>query len=399
MDKRRDKKGRVLNKGEVQRADGRYSYAFIDDRGERKYVYSWRLLFSDPTPVGKKEEKCLRELEEEIENYKRDGIVPYGGDCDVITLVKRYLELKRGVKNSTRLGYRTVVKWLENDPFGRKRIDTVTISDAKILLINLQEKQGKSYSSIHTIRGVLRPAFQVAVDDDLIRKNPFNFELADVVVNDSVRRDAITKDQMRRFLDFAKNDSHYCRYYDGFYILFHTGMRISEFCGLTIKDVDLNKKEIHINHQLMRIANVGYYIETTKTECGNRVIPMSDEVAECFRRVLNKRGKRKKEKIIGGYAGFIFLDKDGNPEVALHWEHHFLWCLKKYNRTFKEELPSITPHVCRHTYCSIMAKSGMNPKVLQYLMGHSDISVTLNVYTHVNLEDAKKELKKIASSE
>ena len=131
-------------------------------------------------PLEKKEEKCLRELEEEIENYKRDGIVPYGGDCDVITLVKRYLELKRGVKNSTRLGYRTVVKWLENDPFGRKRIDTVTISDAKILLINLQEKQGKSYSSIHTIRGVLRPAFQVAVDDDLIRKNPFNFELAEI---------------------------------------------------------------------------------------------------------------------------------------------------------------------------------------------------------------------------
>lgn len=101
--------------------------------------------------------------------------------------------------------------------------------------------------------------------------------------------------------------------------------------------------------------------------------------------------------MIDGYAGFIFLDKDGNPEVAMHWENHFRWCINKHNRIYKDELPQITPHICRHTYCSNMAKSGMNPKVLQYLMGHSDISITLNVYTHVNLDDAKEELKRIAS--
>ena len=123
MDKRRDKKGRVLNKGEVQRADGRYSYSFFDDKGERRYLYSWRLLYYDPTPAGKKEEKCLREMEEEIENCRRDGIIPYGGNCDVITLTRRYLELKRGVKKSTRQGYKTVLNWLENDPFGKRRID------------------------------------------------------------------------------------------------------------------------------------------------------------------------------------------------------------------------------------------------------------------------------------
>ena len=59
-------------------------------------------------------------------------------------------------------------------------------------------------------------------------------------------------------------------------------------------------------------------------------------------------------------------------------------------------MPKITPHVCRHTYCSNMAKAGMNPKVLQYLMGHSDIGVTLNVYTHLGLIDAKEEMNRIA---
>ena len=234
MDERRDNRGRVLKKGESQRADGRYAYTYVDDLGKRKFVYSWRLLYKDPVPDGKKEDKCLRDLEEEIENCRRDGIIPYGGNCDVITLVKRYIDLKRGVKKSTRTGYKTVINMLEKDPFGKKRIDTITISEAKIYLIKLQEVQKKSYSTIHTIRGVLRPAFQMAMDDDLIRKNPFNFELSTVLVNDTVTRDAISRADERRFLEFAQNDPHFKRYYDGFYILFNTGMRISEFVGLTL---------------------------------------------------------------------------------------------------------------------------------------------------------------------
>lgn len=75
---------------------------------------------------------------------------------------------------------------------------------------------------IHTIRGVLRPAFQMAVDDDIIVKNPFGFQLAGVVVNDSVTREAISKDQMRKFLKFVHDDVVYCKYYEVVYILFHT---------------------------------------------------------------------------------------------------------------------------------------------------------------------------------
>ena len=115
-------------------------------------------------------------------------------------------------------------------------------SDAKLFLIKLQQEDGKSYSSIHTIRGVLRPAFQMAVDDDILVKNPFGFQLAGVLVNDAVTREAITKDQMRKFLKFVHDDVVYCKYYEVVYILFHTGMRISEFCGLTLKDIDLENR-------------------------------------------------------------------------------------------------------------------------------------------------------------
>ena len=109
---------------------------------------------------------------------------------------------------------------------------------------------GKNYSSIHTIRGVLRPAFQMAVDDDILVKNPFGFQLAGVLVNDAVTREAISKDQMRKFLKFVHDDVVYCKYYEVVYILFHTGMRISEFCGLTLKDIDLENRTVNIDHQL-----------------------------------------------------------------------------------------------------------------------------------------------------
>ena len=81
--------------------------------------------------------------------------------------------------------------------------------------------------------------------------------------------------------------------------------------------------------------------------------------------------------------------------VAMHWEKYFQHIVAKYNKIYKQELPKITPHVCRHTYCTIKAKSGMNPKNLQYLMGHSEISITMDTYTHLGLQDAWEELERL----
>ena len=187
-----------------------------------------------------------------------DHIVTNGGNLTVLKLVEKYIDTKTGVRPTTQAGYNTVINVLKNDNFGKKRIDTVRISDAKTWLIKLQKKDGRSYSSIHSIRGVLRPAFQLAVDDDLIRKNPFSFQLVDVVVNDSVRREAITREEERKFLKFVKEDTHFCRYYEGIYILFRTGMRISEFCGLTVSDLNFQEHTINIDHQLQKRAKTGY---------------------------------------------------------------------------------------------------------------------------------------------
>lgn len=395
-EKRRDNRGRILQQGESQRSDGRYCYQYTDSCGKRKSVYSWRLDKNDRTPPGIKREISLREKKRQIQADLFNQIVPEGAHLKVVELVEKYVSLKTGVSHSTQAGYKTVINMLENDVFGLRRIDKIKLSDAKKWLADMQ-KDGKGYSTIRTIRGIMRLAFQMAVDDDLIRKNPFSFELISVIYNDSITREALTHEQERKFLAFVKEDKHFSRYYDGIYILFNTGLRISEFTGLTKRDIDFKNMKITVNHQLQRYPHIGYQIVPPKTKSGDREIPMTREVAGCFRRIIKARKKPKTEPVIDGYSGFLFLDKNDMPMVAMHWEKYFQHVCGKYNKIYKVQMPKVTPHVCRHTFCSRMAAARMNPKTLQYIMGHSDISVTLGTYTHTDFEDVSRELIRVSS--
>ena len=397
-EKRRDKKKRILRNGESQRKDGRYAYKYYDNAGNVQFVYSWKLEKGDRLPAGKRDDLALREKEREIKQRLEAELIPQGGEITVLELVQKYISLKTGVRQNTKTGYNFVLNILKKEEFGKRQINSVRLSDAKLWLIKLQ-RDGRGYSTIHTVRGVVRPAFQMAVDDDLLRKNPFEFELASVIVNDSVTREAITRKQQRDLLKFIQEDKHFSRYYDAIYILFHTGLRISEFCGLTISEIEFGEMRIKVDHQLQRTAQMQYVIEEPKTDKGIRYVPMTEAVAACFRRIIANRKTPKVEPMVEGYVGFLFLDKNDMPKVALHWEKYLEHIVEKYNKIYRIQMPKVTPHVCRHTFCSNMAKSGMNPKTLQYLMGHSDISITMNTYTHIKFEDARDEVIRVCSEQ
>lgn len=325
MATRKDMKGRILRRGESQRKDGRYCFKYVDAKGKTRSVYSLTLTTHDFTPKGKRSGPCLRELEQRTQRDLFDNVAPE--NMTILELAAKYTETKTAVRPTTRTGYKTVLNFLAGNEFGGRRISDITTLDAKEWLISLQRDHGKRYSSIHTIRGVLRPAFQLAEEDDLIRRNPFNFELATILVNDQVAREALTSKQERRFLDFVRGDSHYSRYYDAFYILLNTGLRISEFCGLTVGDIDFERGSVCVSKQLQRSSDMRYYIERPKTSSGVRYVPMSEGVAECFRRVVANR-----------------------------------------------------------------PKPPMDPVKLKYVMGHSDIDVTYNTYTHLGFDDVREDV-------
>lgn len=395
MGKRKDSRGRVLNDGEIQRKDGKYAYQYIDVSGKRKTVYSWRLIESDRTPAGKKKDEPLRVKEKQIKEDIANGLISCGGNMTVTELLMKYTSQKTGVKHKTKLSYQYAIDVVKKEGFGNYRIDRVKMSDAKQFFINLQSK-GRKYGTIHDLRGVIKPAFKMAVDDDLIRKNPFDFILSSVIEDDSLKRISLTERQEILFLDFVKNDKHFSRYYDAIYVLFNTGLRISEFCGLTVGDLDFKQRKIVVKNQLLSKEKNEYSIITPKSESGIREVPMTNGVFECLSRIVLSREKKKVEPMIDGKTGFLFFNKNGFPADCHNWDSRFYNIVQKYNKTHSQHLPNVSPHVCRHTFCSKMARNGMNPKTLQFIVGHSDIKTTMNTYVHVDFDTVNEEMQRIS---
>ena len=387
--KRRDSKGRILRNGESQRKDGRYAYKYVGLDGKNKFVYSWKLEPTDKMPKGKRADISLREKEKMIRRDIEDGINSSGGDMTVTELVEKYLKQKVLLKYNSQTIYKYMVDILKADEFGSYKISKVKESDAKEWFIQLKQ-EGRGYASIELMKSIIGPAFSLAIKDDLLRHNPFDFKLSLTIKDDRIAKQALTKEQETSFLNFIKNDTYAKQFYDAVYILFHTGLRISEFAGLTISDIDFNNGYINIDHQLLCTRDGEKYISTAKTDTGKRRIPMSEEVKKCFERILSQRETPIHEPVISDISNFIHLHK-GVVWVRQNWYVRFVRMWKKYNEIHDEKIPKVTPHICRHTFCTNLIRSGLNPKKLQYLMGHSNIITTLNIYAHIESEDLKDE--------
>lgn len=383
-EKRKDKKGRIFRSGEGQRPNGTYFYRYHRN-GDKKWYYIY-----EPTL------EALRKKEEEIQKDILDGIDYAGGEITVAELVDRYMNLRRGLKENSMRAYGTAIKRIHADPFGQRKIRSVKLSDGKGWFVALHDA-GLKQNTIGIIQSVLRPAFEMAVDDDMIRKNPFKFKLSDVIPKDAYVRSALTKAQQERYLQFIR-DYGKDNYYDDIVILLGTGLRVSELYGLTKSDLDFDRRCIHVRRQLSRTANQPYFISSPKTKSGIRTIPMTDTVYMALKCILKNRASPKVEMLVDGCTGFIFLDKAGRPKVAMHLENFMRGLQRKHPWALGGDFPKVTPHVLRHTFCTNMQQAGIDVKSLQYLMGHSNASVTLDVYTHTDYNIVKRAFDQAAAN-
>ena len=392
--KRQDSKGRNLRLGESHRKDGRYVYKYTDIFGKPRFEYAWKLVPTDKTPAGKRDDKSLREKEKQIKKDLDDGIDTIGGKMTVCQLYAKKNNQRKNIKRNTKIGRQYLMNALENDPLGMRAIDTVKQSDAKEWAIRMNGK-GYSYKTIDNYKRSLKASFYMAIQDDCIRKNPFNFKLSDVLEDDTEPKVILTPEQEEKLLSFMETDNIYSKYRDEVILLLETGLRISELCGLTTH-IDMLNRVINIDHQLLRDTEVGYYISTPKTKNGKRELPLTERAYQALKRILKNRGKAQ-PLVVDGYSNFLFLNREGLPKVAGNYESMVRGLIKKYNKTHEDKLPNITPHSFRHTYCTNMANKGMNPNTLQYIMGHANITMTLGYYAHGTFQSAKEELERLAS--
>ena len=208
----------------------------------------------------------------------------------------------------------------------------------------------------------------------------------------------LNREQKAALLDFMKTDVVYSKYVNEAVILLETGLRISEMCGLTEFDIDFERRLISVDHQLVRAKGGGYAVEQPKTESGKRVIYMTDSVRDALLAVMESRPKAKPLRV-DGLSSFIFLNRNGLPRTGADYDRVFRGIRAKYGKKGGIiALPSdLTPHSLRHTFCTDMAKKGMNPKALQYIMGHKDIKMTLGYYSHMDGESAAEEMQRLAA--
>lgn len=381
----------------------RYEYRYKDVFGKNRVVSSYRLEPTDQLPKGKKSGKSLREKEAEINALLDNNIDIDGAKFTLLDVVDKYLNHlynRKELSHNTKTGYNVTVNALKQYKLGYMEIGKIKPEHCEEWLSDMKKKYRGS--SIQSQISLIKRSFEYAIDYDYITKNPFRRITTDR--SDSKVMEAIPVDEMNRFLDFCSKDTHSLHCYDMLYILFWTGLRASELCGLTIDNIDLDNHVIKVEKQLQCI-NHKHVVLKPKTSNSVRYVPMTDGVHQCFSSVLTNRYLKGDIEPVcydergNSYEGFVFLaTRSRKTIVRSHVEEYLQNCIKRYNLANPScPIRKFEPHICRHTFATNM--QGLPPKTLQSILGHGNISTTMNHYVDVRPNEQQlAEINVIASA-
>ena len=383
--RRKDSKGRVLKTGESERKGSYvgYQYRFTDSITQKRVTVYAKTLNE------------LREKEKEIASLKTLGVSYLSGSISFLSIVEQYIETKRNRSYNTIQNYKYAVKNIANSPIASLSVRDLKRSHLKNWYLKLQEN-GAGSGKIRMIHTVVRGACQAALDDLLIPYNPALFSLS-FLKNTAKHKPAMLPEQQKHFLEFLYTSKRWKKRAFIVELLLCTGMRISELCGLRFKDVDFKSQKLSINHQLLRERSGRFYISPPKTNAGSRIIPMSDKLCAHFQEFIQSPDYLKTDMIVDGYSGFIFAIKTNKPLYQIYAGIEFSRMVNDYNSNYPSNPlpPNFSLHSLRHTFITNIVNGGVSIKSAQYLAGHSDAQMTLNVYADANAQQACDELSSL----
>ena len=302
------------------------------------------------------------------------------------------------------------------DGFGKLRISKIKYSDIKKFYYSLILEKGFKPNSMEIVHTLLHPTFTMAVRDGLLRLNPTEGVMSEIKKShcwEKTKRHALTVAEQRAFTNYIANSEEYRGWFPLFTVMLGTGCRIGEVLGLRWQDVDFKNRTISINHNLVyRVQEDGTctnHVNSPKTKAGIRIIPMLDEVFDAFLE------EYQYQKVIGfctdeidGYSGFVFCTGDGKVYLPNAINRTIRSICADYNKEeeskAKEEnrdpvlLPKFSCHILRHTFCTRFCENETNLKVIQEIMGHADISTTMDVYAEATQEKKKESMTSLQSA-
>ena len=403
-EKRRDSKNRILQNGESQRKDGKYEFKYVDVNGTRRSAYSWKLVATDKVPEGKRCELSLREMEKQIRRDLEDGISTHAANSMTVNqLFDTYMSTKE-LKPSTRTNYLYMYKKYVSETIWKRRISSIKYSDVKKFYNSLILEKKFKPNSMEIIHTISHPVFTMAVRDGYIRTNPSDGVMGEIKKShnwEKPKRHALTEEQQAKFIDFVANSETYNHWLPLLTVFLGTGCRVGEIIGLTWDDCNFAEGIISINHNLIyRQQDDGkceMHITTPKTESGKRIVPMFEAVRKAL---LQEKKQQMKQgfnsTIIDGYSGFIFTNRCGyvhNPQtINRAIKRIYTACNEQEVEQAKKEhrqpvlIPHFSVHNLRHTFCTRFCENETDLKIIQEIMGHSDITTTMNIYNEATKE-------------
>ncbi|MDU7030567.1 tyrosine-type recombinase/integrase [Robinsoniella peoriensis] len=390
-------KGKELGVGFTQRQDGRYECK-VTVNGKRRTFYN----------------RNLSNLRKTVNNVKYEADHGLNGNYEKITLndwqkIWRETYKVGHVKASTLEKYDKTYRTYIKEELGH-----LLLKDIKPALIqsfiNQLDNNGLSSSIIQLNRSLLSNMISFAVQEDLVLKNPCcNLQIPKKTKN--VRR-ALSQDEQNKFLRECKLSSSY---YPVFFTALTTGMRINEILGLTWADISFKNSTISVNKTLVLNEKSKFSFQTPKTIKSKRIIPMNSELKKFLANHKINQNNLKAEHperwkpLDMEYANdLIFTTRSARPISSLNVNSGIKRIVNsmnnKENKLAKEEsreailIDAFTTHSLRHTFATRCFELRIDPKIVQELLGHSNISMTMNIYTHLTESAKRAAMEKIQVS-
>lgn len=396
-EKRRDHKGRILRNGEGQRPDGKYIYRYIDSKGKRRTIYSWQLVATDKVPDGKKGTESLREAEKHLDIYEETKQTRVS-TTTINAIFDKLLKTRKGLKHSSRVTYELYYDREIRNTIGVKPVDSIVFSDLEDFYTTLLYDRGLKPTSVQMVHQLLWQVFQRAIRDKVILYNPAVGVWRSLSIEKMPRtRHALTQAEQKELVRFVNASSEYKRYGPLLTVLLGTGMRINEALGLRWCDCDFAQGYISVDHALVYTKSSDgkwrYSVDLPKTAAGVRKIPMLQEVRKALEAERELTESLDHTFSINGYSNFVFLSGLSRPMRCNTFSVKLKEMATAYNKTANGvQIPLISPHILRHSFCTRMFENGADIKVVQTLMGHSSSRTTMDIYNYVTEERVRNSM-------
>lgn len=396
--RRKDPKtGKVLPEGVYYRkSDDRYIYKY-SLYGKPHYIY----------------DKELSSLKDKIDQNKLDVASGRNTDLAKMTLNEwypQYLDIfkKNKVKATTFLNLQNYYKWYI-EPYTIARIPIRDLKRSQFVahFRYLASEKQLAHGTLRSVASMLYNCLQEAMYESGLFVNPASEIMKDVVAKPREERDALTEEQVDLLLEFLKMEGTFQNVYLPMVgVLLGTGMRFGECDGLTWDDVDFEKRVVHVNHSInYRCKDKNkheFFVSSPKTPNAIRDIPLSDDLIMLFKiqKLYQKNMKIRNDINIDGYSNFVFTTKLGYPfthegfvatlrRIVKHANEWETERAEKEGRT-PVLLPAITPHIMRHTFITRLVLKEVPYEVIKVVCGHSRINTTIDIYTHIQLQNTKR---------